>query len=152
MRCPTCGFDNPEGFRFCGSCGSGLAQACPSCGADVPPGFRFCGVCGAALDEGLGAGEPAGTRGMPSERRPVTVLFADLVGFSTLADLTAGVEAREGTVEKFIGDAVVAIFGVPAAHEDDPHRAVETALEMLEVVRRRSGSTASPLSLRIGVN
>src|SRR5919106_1459749 len=169
MRCPTCGFDNPEGFRFCGSCGSGLAQACPSCGADVPPGFRFCGVCGAALDGGLGAGEPAGTRGMPSERRPVTVLFADLVGFSTLAehmdpeqlrtlmtetfaDLTAGVEAREGTVEKFIGDAVVAIFGVPAAHEDDPHRAVETALEMLEVVRRRSGSTASPLSLRIGVN
>jgi adenylate cyclase len=106
---------------------------------------------------------------MPSERRPVTILFADLVGFSTLAEhldpedlrtvmtetfaeLTQEVEAREGIVEKFIGDAVMAVFGAPVAHEDDPERAVAAATEMLEVVRRRSEGTPAPLRLRIGIN
>jgi adenylate cyclase len=106
---------------------------------------------------------------MPSERRQVTVLFADLVGFSTLAEqldpedlralmtgtfseLTACVVAREGTVEKFIGDAVMAIFGAPVAHEDDPVRAVDTAVAMLDVVRARSKEAPSPLELRIGIN
>jgi class 3 adenylate cyclase/tetratricopeptide (TPR) repeat protein len=106
---------------------------------------------------------------MPSERRPVTVLFADMVGFSTLAehmdpeelrtlmtdtfsDLTAEVEAREGVVEKFIGDAVMAIFGAPVAHEDDPDRAAEAALRMLEVVAKRSTGMPAPLRLRIGIN
>ncbi|HEV8682027.1 MAG TPA: adenylate/guanylate cyclase domain-containing protein [Actinomycetota bacterium] len=107
--------------------------------------------------------------GLPSERRPVTILFADLVGFSTLAEhmdpeelrglitdtfaeLTAEVEKREGTVEKFIGDAVMAVFGVPQTHEDDPRRAVETALAMLEAVKQRSEKTPTPLELRIGIN
>jgi class 3 adenylate cyclase/tetratricopeptide (TPR) repeat protein len=97
------------------------------------------------------------------------VLFADLVGFSTLAEhldpeelrtlmtdtfaeLTEQVEAREGWVEKFIGDAIVAVFGAPVTHEDDPQRAVEAALAMLEVVRRRSERAGSPLELRVGVN
>jgi adenylate cyclase len=112
--------------------------------------------------------QPRGA-GLPSERRPVTILFADLVGFSTLAEhmdpeelrslmtdtfagLTAEVESREGIVEKFIGDAVMAVFGVPQTHEDDPNRAVECALSMLEVVRQRSQKTPSPLELRIGIN
>jgi adenylate cyclase len=103
------------------------------------------------------------------ERRIVTVLFADLVGFTTLAEhldpeelrtlmtgtlseLTEEVEQRDGWVEKFIGDAIVAVFGAPIAHEDDPERAVETALAMLDVVRRRSEGTPSPLALRIGIN
>jgi adenylate cyclase len=120
------------------------------------------------MEEGAPSNEPA-PAGMPSERRMVTVLFADLVGFSTLAEhldpeelrtlmtgtfaeLTGEVEAREGTVEKFIGDAVMAIFGAPVAHEDDPLRAVEAALDMLGVVRRRSQGRPSPLSLRIGIN
>jgi class 3 adenylate cyclase len=107
--------------------------------------------------------------GLPSERRPVTILFADLVGFSTMAEhmdpeelrslmtdtfaeLTAEVEKRGGVVEKFIGDAVMAVFGVPQTHEDDPGRAVETAVAMLEVARRRSEKTPTPLQLRIGVN
>ena len=166
MRCPTCGFDNPEGFRFCGSCGTTLARTCPNCGADVPKGFRFCGTCGQALDEAPPAEEPGAA---VTERRPVAVLFADLVGFSTLAEhldpeelrtlmnetfaeLTSEIEAREGTVEKFIGDAVMAVFGVPQAHEDDPARAVEAALAMLDSVGRRSAQTPAPLELRIGVN
>jgi class 3 adenylate cyclase/tetratricopeptide (TPR) repeat protein len=106
---------------------------------------------------------------MPSERRRVTVLFADLVGFSTLAEhldpeelrglindtfveLTAEIEGRDGTVEKFIGDAVMAVFGAPRTHEDDPGRAVETALEMLATVERISLDMPTPLHLRIGVN
>jgi len=165
VRCPECGFENPEGFQFCGSCGASFAQTCPSCGAEVPLGFRFCGSCGRAIDS---AGPQPGV-GMPSERRRVTVLFADLVGFSTIAEqldpedlrslmtgtfseLTACVEAREGTVEKFIGDAVMAIFGVPVAHEDDPVRAVEAAVAMLEVVQARSKDAPSALELRIGIN
>ncbi len=158
VQCLTCGFDNPEGFRFCGSCGTSLARTCPSCGSEVPAGFRFCGVCGTAMDEAA-TPAPPGRVPMPSERRPVTVLFADLVGFSTLAEhmdpeelrtlitetfaeLTKEVESRDGLVEKFIGDAVVAIFGAPVAHEDDPDRAVEAALRMLDVVARPASTAA----------
>jgi class 3 adenylate cyclase/tetratricopeptide (TPR) repeat protein len=129
------------------------------------PGFRFCGKCGQPVD----APAAAVDTGVSSDRRQVTVLFADLVGFSTLAEqldpeelrslitetfdaLKAEIEHRGGTVEKFIGDAVVAIFGAPRAHEDDPDRAVETALKLMEVVSRRSLNTPSPLQLRIGVN
>ncbi|MBA2443850.1 MAG: AAA family ATPase [Nocardioidaceae bacterium] len=167
MECPICGFDNPEGFRFCGSCGSGLLQSCPECDSEIPPGFKFCGTCGHRVDDSAVA--PARPPQAPSERRRVTVLFADLVGFSTLAEfldpeelrnlmsetfseLTNEVKAREGVVEKFIGDAIVAIFGAPVAHEDDPDRAVETALKMLETVERRSSSSSSPLQLRVGIN
>jgi len=166
MRCPSCGSDNPDGFSFCGSCGTALARACPNCGAEVAEGFKFCGSCGHPMEA---AAPAAPATGLPSERRPVTILFADLVGFSTLAEhmdpeelrslmtdtfaeLTAEVEKREGVVEKFIGDAVMAVFGVPQTHEDDPGRAVETALAILEVARRRSEKTPTPLQLRIGIN
>jgi adenylate cyclase len=106
---------------------------------------------------------------VPTDRRPVTVLFADLVGFSTLAEhldpeelrglmtetfaeLTKEIESREGTVEKFIGDAVMAVFGAPQAHEDDPFRAVDAAVAMLEAVRLRSEGAPAPVSLRVGIN
>ncbi|HEV8564189.1 MAG TPA: adenylate/guanylate cyclase domain-containing protein [Actinomycetota bacterium] len=106
---------------------------------------------------------------MGGERRRSTVLFADIVGFSTLAEhldpeelralitttfrgLRTEIESREGMVEKFIGDAVMAVFGVPVAHEDDPQRAVEAALAMLEEIQRRSERMPSPLRLRIGIN
>lgn len=99
----------------------------------------------------------------------MTILFADVVGFSslaehldpeelkalmnrTLASLTAEVEGRGGMVEKFIGDAIVAIFGVPVAHEDDPLRALRAAVAMLEVVEGEPSATEEPLSLRIGIN
>jgi adenylate cyclase len=175
MKCSNCGFDNPEGFRFCGSCGQSLVVACPHCGAEVPPGMRFCGSCGKPVGEvgSTGAVQAPSVQipsvQMPSERRPVTILFADLVGFSTLAehldpeelralmtetfaDLTREVEVRGGVVEKFIGDAVMAVFGAPTAHEDDPDRAVEAAVGMLDAVERRSELTPTPLRVRIGIN
>ncbi len=167
LACPSCSFENPPDVRFCGSCGAALAAVCAVCGAESPPGFRFCGSCGAPLDGETQAPVPAVAAA--GERRRVTVLFADLVGFSTLAEhldpeelrtlmastfseLTEEVEAREGWVEKFIGDAVVAVFGAPVTHEDDPVRAVETALALLEVVRRRSEGAPAPVQLRIGIN
>ncbi|HZA60849.1 MAG TPA: adenylate/guanylate cyclase domain-containing protein, partial [Actinomycetota bacterium] len=130
---------------------------CPNCGSENPSGFRFCGTCGRPL---------APVAPFTADRRSVTVLFADLVGFSTMAEqmdteevhalitelfakLSRVVERRDGRVEKFVGDAVLAVFGAPAAHEDDPRRAVESALEMLDVVSRSSSST---LRLRIGIN
>jgi adenylate cyclase len=169
VLCSVCGHENPEGARFCASCGSTLERACPSCGALLPTDAGFCTACGTKLEAvGVDPG-PTVAPAAGGERRIVTVLFADLVGFTTLAEhldpeelrtlmtgtlseLTEEVERRGGSVEKFIGDAIVAVFGAPVAHEDDPDRAVETALSMQEVVRRRSEGTPSPLALRLGIN
>jgi len=153
VTCATCGTENDAGRKFCLECGTSLAAGCPACGAPNPPAARFCGECGARL-----AGAPAPVHAAPSaappvaERRVVSVLFADLVGFTTLAehrdaeeirdllsryfDLARGVVERHGgTVEKFIGDAVMAVWGAPTSHEDDAERAVRTALEMVGAVR-----------------
>jgi class 3 adenylate cyclase/tetratricopeptide (TPR) repeat protein len=108
-----------------------------------------------------------------AERRPVTVLFADVVGFTSLAEqldpeelrslmmgcfqtLAEEIRRYDGFIEKFIGDAILAVFGAPVAHEDDPERAVHAALGMqsrLQQVRTSvGGSTAGALTMRIGVN
>src|SRR5437763_4895197 len=114
---------------------------CPKCGQENPDGFRFCGRCGAAL-----AAEHA-----REERKVVTVLFTDLVGFTGrserldpedvrailspyYAQMRNEIERHGGTVEKFIGDAVMAVFGAPAAHEDDPERAVRAAVAIRDAV------------------
>ena len=168
MRCASCGHENPPEARFCASCGTSLEQTCASCGATLTSGAAFCTSCGAGVETRTDTAR-AQTPTAAGERRIVTVLFADLVGFTTLAkhldpeelrtlmtdtlaELTEEVERREGWVEKFIGDAIVAVYGAPVAHEDDPVRAVETALAMQEAVRRRSEGTPSPLALRIGIN
>jgi class 3 adenylate cyclase/tetratricopeptide (TPR) repeat protein len=117
-------------------------MTCPQCGQENPQGARFCFNCGSAL-QGAGARE---------ERKVVSVLFADLVGFTSRAEqmdpedvrailepyharLRAELERRGGTVEKFIGDAVMALFGAPTAHEDDPERAVRAALAIRDWIR-----------------
>ena len=165
MKCSACGFENPGGFSFCGNCGAGLTQTCTSCGANIPDGFRFCGNCGRAVS----SGPPSGEAIYSGDRRRITVLFADVVGFSSVAEyldpedlrteleetfeqLAAVVEARDGVVEKYIGDAIVAVFGAPVAHEDDPRRAVETALRMQQTVAARASQTPFPFQLRIGIN
>jgi class 3 adenylate cyclase len=134
---------------------------CAVCGQDNPGGFRFCGACGASL--AVPARSPA------EERRLVTVLFSDLVGFTARSDqadpedvgamlrpyhtrLRAEIERRGGTLDKFIGDGIMAVFGAPLAHEDDPERAVRCALGMLAAIEElNQGSPSLDLAVRIGV-
>jgi class 3 adenylate cyclase/tetratricopeptide (TPR) repeat protein len=129
---------------------------CPECGQENPSGFRHCGMCGALL-----VAEPVAPR---EERKVVSVLFADLVGFTARAEqldpedvrallapyharLRAELERHGGTVEKFIGDAVMALFGAPVVHEDDPERAVRAAIAIRDWVRGEED-----LQVRIAVN
>jgi hypothetical protein len=90
MNCVACGFANPEGFRFCGSCGATLTPTCPSCGAEIPGGFKFCGQCGTAVATATPVAQsqaaPVARAPTGQERRLVSVLFADLVGFTTLSE------------------------------------------------------------------
>ena len=127
---------------------------CPSCGRENPAGFQFCGFCTAPL----AAPEPR-----REERKVVTVLFCDLVGFTQRSEamdpedvrgllrgyherLRRELERFGGTVEKFIGDAVMAVFGAPVAHEDDPERALRAAIAIRDWTAERDD-----LQVRIGI-
>ncbi len=146
--CGSCGARSADGKKFCTECGAALTLACAACGAPLTGGEKFCGECGAPA----GAAAPAARREAPAaERRLVSVLFADLVGFTTLSESRDAEEVREllsryfdtcrrlielygGTVEKFIGDAVMAVWGTPTATEDDAERAVRAALDLVAAV------------------
>ena len=136
--------------------------ACPSCGHNNPDGQKFCGECGTPLD--AAPAPPAA-----EERKVVTALFCDLVGFTATSEsadpedvdtmLAAyfemarnQIEGHGGVVEKFIGDAVVGVFGVPAAHEDDPERAVRAGLRICEDAEEMTSIGGAPLKLRVGIN
>ena len=130
-------------------------MVCSACGAGLTAGKRFCGNCGA----------PAG---LTTELRYVSVLFCDLVGFTPLAESREAEEVREllsgyfdlsraiisrygGVVEKFIGDAVMAVWGVPAAKEDDAERAVRAGLDLLSAIAAYGQELAVGLQARVGV-
>jgi class 3 adenylate cyclase/tetratricopeptide (TPR) repeat protein len=165
--CAQCGFENAAGRKFCGDCGTPLALSCSTCGAANEPGMRFCGECGSPLaDDAAAAAAPVAKA---AERRLVSVLFADLVGFTPLSESRDPEEVREllsryfdtcrrligiygGTVEKFIGDAVMAVWGTPTAQEDDAERAVRTALDLVTAVAALGEEVgAADLHLRAGV-
>jgi class 3 adenylate cyclase/tetratricopeptide (TPR) repeat protein len=176
VTCERCGNANATGRRFCDACGAALVATCSDCGAQNRPGARFCGDCGAQLAGGAGelgdggdasagpaggaatpqaAGTAGSSGGQPAgsanERRLVSVLFVDLVGFTPYAETRDPEEVREtldryfdlarsivdrygGAIEKFIGDAVMAVWGTPVAHEDDAERAVRAALDLVAAV------------------
>jgi class 3 adenylate cyclase/tetratricopeptide (TPR) repeat protein len=170
VSCSNCGAALVPGAKFCTECGTRQAIACPSCGTPAAPGTRFCAECGTSLAGAASSGTPPPARiqppvaaqGEPSaafaagrdsgaQRRVVSVLFADLVGFTSLSEgrdheavreiltnyfehATGIIERHGGTVEKFIGDAVMAVWGAPIAHEDDAERAVRAALELVDAV------------------
>jgi class 3 adenylate cyclase/tetratricopeptide (TPR) repeat protein len=179
--CQACGAENPERAQFCMSCGSELAPRCPSCGAENPAGAKFCIECGTALGAKSAPGEtpaaaPAATAppaAPPEERRLATVLFADLSGYTaaaerldpeavkamvdrTLRRLGEEIERYGGTIDKFIGDNVMGVFGAPVSHEDDPERAVRAGLAMQEAMaeanRSSEATTGVSFSLRVGIN
>jgi len=169
--CPNCGAENESSRKFCGECGGSLALSCPTCGSLNPSGVKFCGECGAPLAPGAVAVAPSvPVREAPAaERRLVSVLFADLVGFTALSESRDAEEVREllsryfdicrrlielygGTVEKFIGDAVMAVWGTPTATEDDAERAVRAALDLVAAVSALGQEVgAEELRARAGV-
>jgi len=170
MICGSCGGENRAGRRFCSHCGKSLELACPACGAANEPGDRFCGSCGNALSaETTGSARTPSAPATVSERRLVSVLFADLVGFTTLSERLDPEEVRDllsryfdrcrtlierygGTVEKFIGDAVMAVWGSPVAREDDAERAVRAALALTQAVTALGAEAGMPdLKVRAGV-
>ena len=168
--CAACGAEVATGARFCSACGAPQFQTCRTCGAEQPASAAFCSSCGAALREGVRRAEGGDER---EERRIVSLLFADLAGSTALGERLDPEDVRElqgelyelvngqvehfgGVTEKFVGDAVLAVFGIPQAHEDDPERAVRAALAVREAfpglattVAERHGAT---VGLRIGVN
>ena len=176
MTCASCGHVNVEGQKFCGECGTPLQAVCSSCGHSNPPGQRFCGECGAALAATATAPTAAPSQAsVPgAERRLVSLLFLDLVGFTTASEDRDAEDTREllsqyfetargvierygGTVEKFIGDAVMAVWGTPTATEDDAERAVRAALDLVASVpelhpdlKARAGVLTGEAAVTIG--
>ena len=160
------------------SCGTALAPSCPNCSAENPAGAKFCIECGTALGAAppRSAEAPAATAAappLPEERRQATVLFADLSGYTaaaermdpeavtalvdrTLRRLGEEIERFGGTIDKFIGDNVMGVFGAPVSHEDDPERAVRAGLAMQEAMaeanRESEATQGVSFSLRVGIN
>jgi class 3 adenylate cyclase len=174
--CQACGATNDPSSAFCEDCGSPIAASCPSCGAATTPGKRFCRACGAAVTtDGSRTESEASSAVTPilptpaAERRVCSVLFCDLVGFTPLSESRDPEEVREllsryfelartligrygGVVEKFIGDAVMAVWGTPTAIEEDGERAVRAALELVDGVAQLGvESGLDGLSARAGV-
>ena len=136
---------------------------CPQCGEENPEGAKFCNECAAPLVE-----EPAAS--VQEERKVVSVLFCDLVGFTAASEqqdpedvrarirpyherVREEIEAHGGTVEKFVGDAVMAVFGAPVAHEDDAERAVRAGLRILEAIEElNEADPGLELQVRVGIN
>src|SRR5687767_14701364 len=188
MLCTACRAENRDGVKFCEECGASLERACPGCGARMVPGKKFCGECGAAL-----AG-PAGDRfaspnaytpphlaerilkersALSGERKQVTVLFADVSGFTAISErldpedvhglingsfevMLAEIHRFEGTVNQFLGDGLMALFGAPVAHEDHPQRAAHAALAMQQALagyrQRLLGERGIDFRVRMGLN
>jgi len=171
MQCPECQSDNEASKKFCSNCGAKLQPTCPECGASILPADIFCGACGFEL----GVKERLAKRAekVTSERKHITALFADLAGYTALserldpeevkdlmsrlfADITKIILKYEGVIEKFAGDAVMALFGIPWSHEDDPVRAIRAAQEIHHAVEALSPNVqqkiGQPLAMHIGIN
>jgi len=193
-------------MKFCGQCGAKLAPLCPSCGTENPPGFKFCGECGSPLGSPPSAPKPEAPPPAPApapesprspapaqsytpshlaaqvfqsksalegERKQVTVLFCDLVGSTSLAErlgpetmhlllnrffelALSEVHRYEGTINQFLGDGFMALFGAPIAHEDHARRAALAAMGLQKVLAEHhdelGGRGGVELKVRMGIN
>ncbi len=173
MHCSACGYSNGDAARFCGQCGNALSRRCDGCGALLAAGERFCTQCGRAADPPADAADAAGAAQTPieegGERRFATIVFCDLCGYTALnervdpeevgplmAELrvlaTRVVEAHGGIVNQFVGDEIMALFGIPQAGRDDALRALRAALELHRAVRELAPAHASRLGVRIDLH
>ncbi|MCH8199390.1 MAG: AAA family ATPase, partial [Chloroflexi bacterium] len=198
MSCPSCRTNNPDGAKFCMSCGTALGSACPACGAELPTAgaagaaeAKFCPSCGHQLDRDeaeaqagrlarfippelqakLATARAGG--GMQGERRIVTMLFCDVTGSTAAAQnldpeewaeimngafehLIAPVYRYEGTLARLMGDAILAFFGAPIGHEDDPERAVLAGLDILASIAPYRAQVKErwgfDFDVRVGIN
>lgn len=174
MECPACRSLNDTSAKFCSECGTKLAHVCPN-GHEVAIGAKFCPECGSAVaadgqeQSSVPSGPAVSQAPVKAERRLVTVLFADLVGFTPYSESRDPEEVRAmltgyfdrasailerfgGSVDKFIGDAVMAVWGAVAAHEDDAERAVRAGLELVDMIDDLGSEIGVPeLALRAGV-
>ena len=176
VSCAACGHENREGRKFCAECGAGLAPVCPACGASNEVGEKFCGECGTAMApaaSSMPAAPAPAPAGGGAERKHITVLFADVAGSMDLQEqldaevwaeimgrfvalLAEGVRKYGGTVDKFTGDGIMALFGAPLAQEDHARRACHAAWHLTrtiesysEELRRKQGVR---LDVRLGLN
>jgi ABC-type oligopeptide transport system substrate-binding subunit/class 3 adenylate cyclase len=188
MNCSNCGQVNEDDARFCVKCGNPLARTCSNCGTLLKPRYSFCKECGApatptlqpdrlvSLQQSapaeLQAKLRAAEREMEGERKPVTILFTDIVGSTSLAEqldpeewkeIVNGVHRRvsqavyryEGTIAQLLGDGVLAYFGAPVTHEDDPLRAIMAALDIQAAIveyEHHLQGYVEHLQVRIGIN
>jgi len=168
MRCAACGTDNSPDRRFCADCGTALPTDCPACGFANQADARFCGGCGRRLAGAAAQPTPVQEVEAPGERRQVTILFADLVGFTELSAAMDGEDLHSlmtrffdlvdeivvrfgGSVDKHIGDAVMALFGAPIAHDDDPQRAARAAAEIHRRIAELGAALEHRLAVHIGI-
>ncbi|MDX1375151.1 MAG: adenylate/guanylate cyclase domain-containing protein, partial [Burkholderiales bacterium] len=170
MHCAACNHDNPPKARFCGQCGAPLVARCPACNEPVTPELRFCTACGHALAAPAKPAEtPAAQPAEEGERRHATVAFSDLSGYTALnekldpeeveaimarikREAVAIIERHGGTVNQFVGDEIMALYGVPVARRDDPGRAVRAAFELHAAVRAIDEELAPRIGSRLGMH
>jgi class 3 adenylate cyclase len=184
MNCPQCQQDNPANAKFCRECGSRLSLACPQCRAPYEAGQKFCNQCGTRIGSHaeVGTPEPQASHQhrhiaeetppsrnvLDAERRQLTVLFCDMVGFTELASrldpevlqgivrsyedtCAACVTRYEGYVFQRLGDGIVAFFGFPLAHEGEAERAIHAGLSIIESLAKLDVPDAGHLAVRIGI-
>ena len=153
MICAGCGHENREGAKFCRKCGAAFVAACPQCGTAVAPEDAFCDACGHALTTTSPATSIPSPEAVPvsGEKKQITVLFADVAGSMDLQEdldpeawagimgrfvaiLAEGVRKFGGTVDKFTGDGIMALFGAPLAREDHARRACHAAWHLTKAI------------------
>jgi class 3 adenylate cyclase len=191
MQCPKCQFENPDGKKFCRECGANLILACPQCAAEILSDDKFCGECGHALKKPkdtptIDYSEPQtytpkyladkifkNRSALEGERKLVTVLFADVANYTSMAEkldpeevhqimdgcfniLLDEIHHYEGTINQFTGDGVMALFGAPLSSEDHAQRACHASLSIQKSIENYGEKIKQNYGLdfkmRIGLN
>ncbi len=191
MICQQCGHKNETDALFCVQCSHPLHHTCPSCGTENSGDARFCKQCGAGLDEESGVTQSTRLKSLQQsapkglqqklkeaeqqiegQRKPVTIMFADIVGSTSIAEaldpeewrevvqgahlrVSEAVHRYEGTIAQLLGDGVLAFFGAPLTHEDDPERAVRAAMDLMESIgdyQRELSGFIDDFQMRVGIH